>query len=226
MTDKVSEYIRETRGWIERTTKDHGFGNLNEFLDYIRGKTVMDLGSGGGGLATDLYGIQNVLVNQKTKVYSVNPRLADPLPDTDPVYDIGFLGYDKLGENVKYSDAARFLKKGREEYKKNAVAARWERLPFPNESIDLILATGSYFFYSETYDEESFKEIMRIVKKGGEFRASLFFNNSHFLERFRVFIERYVSPKYRATINVTKRMREDEDGRIKEYFDGYISIIK
>jgi SAM-dependent methyltransferase len=185
--------ILETRGWIERIVSDHNFKSLEDLLNYINGKRILDLGSGGGGFAVDHEAIKSVFPKYTGEIYSVNPRLPNPDHSEYHKYDIGFTNYRQLAPGMRVTDTQEVLRTARETYEKKAVAASWEFLPFQANSFDAIIATGSYFFYEGTYSFQSFEEILRILKPKGDFFCSLFFSGDDQRSEFESGLSELVS---------------------------------
>lgn len=191
MKDYIDQHIIETRGWIERIVTDHNFKDLESLLNFINNKMVLDLGSGGGGFAVDHEAIKSVFPEYSGHIYSVNPRLPNPYHAEYDIYDIGFTNYRQLDSSKKVKDTQEILRSARKSYNKKAFSASWEALPFAEETFDVVFATGSYLFYEGTYSEESFEEILRVIKQKGSFYCSLFFSSQEQRAEFEKELERF-----------------------------------
>lgn len=184
----IDKTILETRGWIERTASELGF-TLPELIKHIEGKVILDLGSGGGGFAIDVAFIQRVMGFPKADIHSINPRLGKPGIDEDSQIT-AFSDFKRIGEPLKKPKNPKEAKEEAwDSYRSRAVAGSWDALPYRDNFFDLILATGSYFYYRQTFSLQSFEEILRVLKPGGEFRASTFYGYEGSLERLKASIK-------------------------------------
>lgn len=216
--EEISNFIMETRGWIERSCLELGFGkDIISFLEFLDSKDVLDLGSGGGGLSIDYELIKQRFPKYKGKINSLNPRLANPNIDKDSD-KISFSNFGAIsGQQSSLKDFPRHqeISDAFKEYRKTAVAGSWTRLPYTDNSFDLILATGSYFYYRETFDLNSLEEILRILQPGGEFRASTFFGDTESKERlYRIIdiIKNSELSKIIQTIEIIETYKEESRG--------------
>lgn len=155
--------VLETGGGLNRTA-GLGFTNEQNLLETIRGKRVLDLGSGSGGFAKQVY----EKLGNSTLVVSLNPRL---------FFDAYRQHHSKIDalqqERGVLTKKKTFLKEINQLYRSSAVAASWDNLPFARESFDYIFATGSYLFYLDTHRPKVLRRILELLKKGGEFRVEV-----------------------------------------------------
>jgi hypothetical protein len=157
------------------------FDTNQDFVAYIDGKTVLDLGSGSGGLAKAV-SIQKVDAN----IISYNPRLAtlegrknerrmtsQQLSNTDFVM-VNQPSIHATDEEVECAQAY---------HDQRAVAGFAQRLPFKSENIDVVLdanALGLYRLSKEAGDSfnphlmvQEYLEVLRVLKHGGVVRTNL-----------------------------------------------------
>lgn len=160
-----------------------GFKNKAEFVEYIRHKEVLDLGSGYGGLTHDLYGMN---FQSGGHVLSVNPeinhpnyRYALPFMIKATLSKVKVDGTPKSNEELD-SEVVAYT----ENYFKKAVAAKWAgkfinkkgqeekfTLPFRDGVFDMILSSYSFSYYSDHTDiPRALEDMVRILKPGGELR--------------------------------------------------------
>jgi SAM-dependent methyltransferase len=128
---------------------------------------ILDLGSGERQqFARDLY--SNTSFSRKSLIVSLDPRMGLSVEQ-----DVK----DRCNEEIR--------REGRINPVKNTLAGVSFNLPFKNESFDYIYALWSIPRYFDPLDEEyaaSFREVYRVLKPGGEFRAFPF---SNFVDMFR-----------------------------------------
>jgi len=158
---RISDHFAETHGLLIRSASTLGFKNEQELLGYLKGKVVLDLGSGGGGFAKQAY----EKLGHGTTIVSMNPRLADR----------NFLDLHQQEGKLFHFDPQAV-----EKYTQTAVAADWRHLPFAEESFDSIFATGSFLFYQGTYSDEVMTALIHLLKKStGELRIELNLNGNN-----------------------------------------------
>lgn len=153
---KPREFIAETSGHLNRTL-ELGFKSKEHLLRFIKGKKILDLGSGAGHFAKEAY---SILGNQ-TFIVSMNPRLADSF----------YLNqHKKLDKELTFNNSGFGIKR----YSETALAANWHNLPFAPASFDCIFATGSFLFYCDTYDDSVLSSLIDLIKKEtGEIRIEI-----------------------------------------------------
>lgn len=117
----------------------------------IKDKFILDLGSGGAGFAE---GVKQ------------NEELLSRVVSVDPNYNLATLSV----ENANLMNEAV---KNITEQKLDAVAGLAENLPFKNETFDLVISNHAVpWHFAENTEKisKSIKEIMRVLKPGGEAR--------------------------------------------------------
>lgn len=146
------EYAPTARG-VDEHVEDLGL-NVND----LRGKKILDIGSGLNQLANELKG-------EGLDIVSLDPFYALSRNERESVYERGYEdGPEKLKElldKLESSNPASQL-----------VAGRSETLPFADESFDFIISHYGSPFYAENTEqiEFFFLELSRVLKRGGESR--------------------------------------------------------
>ena len=177
-----------------------GFKENQDFLDYIKGKTVLDLGSGNSILAKEslLYGFD-------ADIHSINPGLANQdFLEEDQRVSARVLSLDPKSEKFA-SLYGEFLNQAR--------AADWVKLPYEDNKFDIAFSLyGLSVYYKfnrfKTNDYErswrlitlirAMKELERVVKPGGEIRVAPC--GDTFIEDLKYAIEK----KHLKQIKITK----------------------
>jgi SAM-dependent methyltransferase len=182
--------VKQTWSGISSYAENLGYQDEQDFIKELEGKTVLDLGSGLGGLAKSAH-MQGV----KTRICSVNPTLRFPHSRVEEKAAAReWYGILNSGLNVDYyprepdwltkliDRAKGFERKSfgtaQEYHDQRAVAAFAHALPFLKDSFDLIVdkrAVFGWFISSNTEEsvrhkpafEASIKEMMRVLKPGG-----------------------------------------------------------
>jgi len=147
------EYAPTARG-----AKEH-FEDLGLKLDDLRGKKILDIGSGLNQLANELkpLGID---------IISLDPFYGLSREEREAIYKSGYEdGPEKLKELLDQLES--------ENSSSSLVAGRSEALPFDDESFDLIISHYGSPFYAEDGEkvEKFFSEQSRVLKSGGEARV-------------------------------------------------------
>lgn len=135
------------------------FESVQTFIDYVRNKTILDIGSGYGNLARELF-----VANANSKVYSLNPSLKQP--DFKKQMDLSFLiqsGLHPIKDKELIESAHNF-------HDQHALPAKWDKIPLPDESIDIAVSLFAFPFYAKTAKEikTAITEILRTVRPDGE----------------------------------------------------------
>lgn len=136
-----------------------GFESAQDFIDYVRNKTILDVGSGYGNLARELF-----LANSNSIVYSLNPTLNKPGFKQRMRYNFELQnGLNPIKDKDLIESANKF-------HDKYALPAKWNKIPLPNESVDLAVSLFAFPFYAETASEikKAVTEILRTVRPKGE----------------------------------------------------------
>jgi SAM-dependent methyltransferase len=153
---KPREFMGETSGHLARTSC-LGFESNEKLLEFLKGKRVLDLGSGAGHFAKQAYAI----LGEQAFIISMNPRLADAFYINQ---------HKKFDAEININNYDFGIKR----YNETAIAASWYHLPFKQESFDCIFATGSFLFYRNTYHNSVLSSLINLVKKNkGEIRIEL-----------------------------------------------------
>jgi len=162
-----SEGRTNTHRTIAEYTELFGFKNENDFLKWISGKTVLDLGSGTGMLAKSVANMEaNVSDEDKTHIINLNLSLHDPEFRKRCHNYTG----DCLGINGNEEEISR-VNGIHDDY---AVAGDWSELPFKNESFERIVSLCSFPLHAKSFDEvkKTLRELTRVLKQGGEMLLS------------------------------------------------------
>jgi len=219
-TDQRREYFNTWRGLGEDDREKlgyedyyeiFGFKNRSEFLEWIKDKEVLDLGSGYGGLTHDLHKMN---FQSEGHVLSINPDFSNPkhketLKDmikatlSKTKHDGSLKSDEELNKEVD-SYVANYFKK--------SIAAKWAgkfknkkggeekyKLPFRDGVFDRVLCSYSFSFYSDLEEiPDALQDMIDILKPGGELRIvpiRIYENNSNDLE-----------PRYELIVKTLKGM--------------------
>jgi ubiquinone/menaquinone biosynthesis C-methylase UbiE len=131
-----------------------GFQNKKEFLTWIDGTMVLDLGSGFDKLSQDVeLEKKRGNISSNTKIIGLNISLADP--QFRMVYE------KKLQEQGAVNNA-----------KPTSVAARWDQLPFADASFKKIVSHYAFPLWCKSRKEliDTVRELKRVLISGGEIR--------------------------------------------------------
>lgn len=158
--EEFATYKRQAKEWGEYVFKGEGYPDLlgfkdaHELLEYLKNKTVLDLGAGFGQLRRD---IVEKHPDVPTNIISVEPRLA-------------------IAEFRNISNPDGVAMKTTEKVKGGSVAATWDHLPFADESFDSILSVFAFPYWAKDLGWDELKqvsdEMLRVTKKGGEIRLA------------------------------------------------------
>lgn len=174
---------------------DLGFENLEEFLRWIEGKKVVDIGSGYGFMGLD---VKRRKGEQFSTIINVNPSLRDPDFQENLRNEIGIRyhlnpntpeGREEIEELYEFAkthsiasewDSLYVRKKDR-----NYRGTLWSYLPFAEESVDIIISNFSFPMYVRYAETESgskrsediveekkraLRSMISMLKPGGEIR--------------------------------------------------------
>lgn len=167
-----------------------GYPTREAFVQEIEGKKILDLGSGLGGFAKDVF-IQQV----NCKVISLNPRLATSSRQREKEHTKVYVEQivpetphlRKLFNRVRKIPERDYIRETQEAHDKGALAGFVHALPFQDNSFDLIFdkdAVSKYatpqdydFVDKSTLEEKelfrrSLREMIRVLKPGGEIRIA------------------------------------------------------
>lgn len=169
-----------------------GFGNMEQskqnFLDWIKGKKILDVGSGLNNFYHDLYSryISKYKKEEQPFLVSMEPFLADDSFKEDSKKSAIFrLKYFEGFDDDKAEEVFDSLPKYQ------TIAARWPNefdttknlkdktnkgiyLPFQDKSFDIIMSAYSFPYWAQDSITIPyiFEEFSRILKDGGEIRFS------------------------------------------------------
>jgi len=133
-----------------------GFSTSQELLEYLKGKTVLDLGSGFNQFRRDII---EKHPDFPINIISVEPRLAIP-------------AFREISNPDHVADKTTNSVKG------GSVAANWENLPFTDNSFDRVLSVFAFPYWVKNGEwgqiQKGCDEIIRITKSGGEIRLAPF----------------------------------------------------
>lgn len=154
MEDSKLELPRaiDTMGGIEKYACCFQITEI-EMVKLLTNKTVLDLGSGLGGLAKEA-----TIKHVPTKVFSVNPRIiTEATRSKERKYTLELVEDCGKTENVqkKHDDLL--------------TSALGENLPYKNESFDIVFDVMAVTHYSnENNFRKAINEMFRVTKKGGQ----------------------------------------------------------
>jgi len=137
-----------------------GVEGSEEYLEeFVRDRDVLSIGAGIPGFALKMYDhlheqgrIGNTNINSLDKIYSqANPVMLRRIEEEFSVYsgEVALLVRSKM------------------------ICGDWDYLPSKKNSMDLIIASGSYLYYPDTYTPGNMLSILNLLKPGGEFRIQL-----------------------------------------------------
>lgn len=191
---------------ISRYAESLGFLKRIEFLEWIKNKTTLDIGSGLGFLQREL---------------SQEPDFSDThIINLDPSIDSPTFSKEVNDLNEKKQD---LFTKTEQTFRALSVKATSMALPFGDETFDRIVSSYSIsWYYCENDDYEKFsttlKEITRILKHEGEARLGpvedranirrfLIENNSNDItvEHVQIFDDKGQLERYRSYISIKKK---------------------
>ncbi len=131
-----------------------GFKNKKDFLTWIDGTMVLDLGSGYDKLAQDVeLEKKRGHISSDTKIIGLNISLADPEFRHK---------YKKILQQNHTAD----------DFKPTSVAARWDQLPFADKSFKKIVSHYAFPLWCKSRKEliDTVRELKRVLADGGEIR--------------------------------------------------------
>jgi len=137
-----------------------GYGNQENLVRAIAGKDVCDLGSGCGGL----YKMLTLEGLNTSRITSVDPLIGSR----------SFIASDKFQTERRLVEYPKdVVRKIRREYLSKVVKAFAHKLPFADNSFDLVFDNWAVSVYTATEElafEDSVLEMIRILRPGGELR--------------------------------------------------------
>ena len=145
-TENMPKKIRGLRRGLPKEIKSHFYGCGSPIPNVVEGLTILDLGCGTG---LDCY-ILSSLVGENGKVIGVDM--------TDDQLDIANKYKDEMAEKYGYSQSNVEFKKGYIEDLKS--------IGIEDDSIDIVIS--NCVINLSPFKEEVFKEIFRVLKRGGE----------------------------------------------------------
>lgn len=150
-----SALVLDTLGGTRAYKNNLCFGNEEEFIAYITGKRVLDVGSGMGGLAKDckLGGID-------AEIISVNPRLSNTRLRREERFSTRVCIPEEMQDEVQRA------------HDRKAVAAYGQFLPFGAETFDVVLDSCGVLFSTRREDDRwyAIQEFWRVLRPGGRMR--------------------------------------------------------
>lgn len=177
----------ETFSKIVEYSAAMGYESREAFIKEITGKTVLDLGSGLGGLAKNTFA-----EDVDTEIISLNPRLVkeqsresekeatrDYAMDVFPEPSVA----ERLMRVIKREPKRDRAQEMQDAHDKGAVAGFAHALPFKDESFNLILDKDAVSKYAARLDmdfrdtstpaeremfEDALREMIRVLKPGGK----------------------------------------------------------
>ncbi len=166
----VPDSIRNT----EQYTFKLNFSTERELLEYIHGKTVLDAGSGRGGLAKSV--VFHGEDKHRTRIIPLNPRLAIRRFREDEQYFTSTLfQWPPYPSRATLSNQE--IKQMQEYHDRRALAGFVGQLPLRDESVDIVLDCQAIFFHRRRTQEHwreferGYGEFFRVLKIGGTVRA-------------------------------------------------------
>lgn len=159
-----------------------GFENKAVFLEWIKDKTVLDLGSGYGVIARDVkLEEEKTGANYNTKIVSLNPTFSKEgfrgIADKEAREYFTYTG--RLPPPSNSDENKELVRTINDAHSQNAVAGTWNNLPFVDNAFDRVMATYSFPYYELTWKSkkageqkllEIVQEVKRVLKPGGEAR--------------------------------------------------------
>lgn len=148
-----------------------GFKDNAEFIKWVEGKIVLDLGSGTGGLAVSIADL-----GIDAKIVSLDSNLGGPEFDESQKGHIAAY-YERELSDPDITDKVISLKKAHD---KLAVRAAWPNLPFANKSFDSVISANAFPLRDESTLEEVsllIERLSQILKDEGEIRIAPVFEN-------------------------------------------------
>ncbi|MDO8523110.1 MAG: methyltransferase domain-containing protein [bacterium] len=146
------EEIRPTARGMSEHFEDFGLS-----IDDLRGKKILDIGSGLNQLANELKE-DNLDITSLDPLYALSAEEREALYED---YEDGSEELQKLLHQLKSENRSSKL-----------VAGRSDALPFANDSFDLIISHYGSPFYAEDAEKvtQFFSELNRVLRSGGEAR--------------------------------------------------------
>jgi len=210
------QFLPSTSCSIEKYAKalfpDLNFNNKNEFLDYLQGRTIIDLGS---GFPTPDNLVNSVNEYNKTAENSilaigVDPRMGGENASLNKKGNDKYFLLDGFSARIKIREEMFYVFRMIKKLLKgdisvlptkcnNYVAALNYNLPFVDNSIDLLLShyMQSYWIFNSDDLLKSFKEIYRVLKSGGEVRMSpVFLSNLKYYQDEQTVFGRFIGSHY------------------------------
>ncbi len=221
------EYIVETPGGLKRTATDHLFGSNSALIAELQGRITGDLGSGAGGFALEMYA-ESALNWFSAEIHSINPRITSTDADLNRFHQesqslilFQYLCHLPRSQRIAISEAAtnRYLATRHDN--------SWDNLSdFPDGFFDVMLATGSYVFYPDTYTPDSLNEIMRTIKPGGYFQAGFYVRTTDNYDEYEAIASAMNNQGYAAEIRYNKTGEHDLPSYKKLEAIGVVRINK
>lgn len=151
-----------------------GYETTTQFLSFIRGKRVLDAGSGGGGLFKSLRK-SDFAKQGPFDVINLNPKMVDP-SFRRHAHEVAFSVYGLTTGN----------------HDQRLIPALAQFLPFVDESFDAILDLMGPLVYADK-DKDAFmaglREYLRVLKRGGVVRFGSYGVNDKAIERVYAMVE-------------------------------------
>lgn len=171
----------ETAGAWSSLVENLGFSDTEKLSSYIEGKTVLDIGSGMGGLFKEAK-----MRGNSARIINVNPRFA-----LEGHAKEAHMVYETMIENIPDN-----IKEINQEHDRSAVAAFSNKLPIKSSSVDIIIdskAAVYHCLFEDTFDDfgiiltqfkpnekvlnETIDEYLRVLNKGGKVRIGGLLND-------------------------------------------------
>jgi SAM-dependent methyltransferase len=152
----------DTGRGVDQYTSSLGFASSEDFLAFLKGKKICDLGSGLGGLY-----VESRLLNLGLDITSVNPVKNQRYFE------------DKQERSLMESFEDKFPReqiiKAMAEYNANLHKTLAHSLPFPDNEFDIIMDSWAVTYYSDRIGglplyKKSLREMVRVLKPGGKIR--------------------------------------------------------
>lgn len=149
-----------------------GFDTTTELLEFIRGKTILDAGSGKGGLAKSIAYYHYDETYSIERVISLNPRLAIPEQRNEEKH---FTAYTFRWPPVEISQAEQ--ERMQKYHDSQAIAAFVGAIPLPPDSVDVIFDCQAIYYHRNGNPKQleqfhqGYREFARVLRNGGKIRA-------------------------------------------------------
>jgi ubiquinone/menaquinone biosynthesis C-methylase UbiE len=156
--------VNETLGLIGKYVEHLGFKSEEDFLRIVGGKTILDAGSGQGGIAKQL-----AMRHSTARVISLSSRLSQSDYRKDEKASTWIAGIQNQTTELEEMESQKV-------HDSRAIAAFLQSIPLSNQSVDIILdcMTSYYIDFKRITDfQRIIREYRRIIRENGEVRLDI-----------------------------------------------------